>query len=291
MTPPRTWPALRLTLGQALSDGDRDALLVDVDGLGVIGLDEDDTGVTLYFQSADDRSEAQAALATSPWAVSAPVEALDVPDDGWAARSQADLPAIMVGDIIVSPPWDVVRARTMATAASDTERVTLIEIEPSTGFGTGHHQSTRLCLQALQQLDVRGLDVLDVGTGSGVLAIAAVRRGALRATGIDPDQDAIDAARDSVTRNDAADVVSLRTVGLDATDLSPAPVVFANLTGVLLRREAAAIQRLIAPGGCAILSGFTDDEAPWVQQAFSECRLEARFDEESWVAFILRRLR
>ncbi len=282
----RTWPALRIDLPGTLSDEERDRLLVDIDGAGVIGLEEDAGGVSLYFQDAAARDALLAALADTTWAAGG-LSASDVPDDGWAARSQADLPAVRVGALVISPPWDVARVRADVASLPADQQPDVIEIEPSTGFGTGHHQSTRLCLQALQRLDVRGLDVLDVGTGSGVLAIAAVRRGATRALGIDPDQDAIDAAADSIRRNDVGSVVELRKTGLDDPALTPAPLVFANLTGTLLRREAAAIQRLITPGGRAILSGFTADEAPWVAKAFTGCEVELRLEEESWECFVM----
>jgi ribosomal protein L11 methyltransferase len=261
---------------------------MDVDDTSAIGLEEDETGVSLYFLRPAERDLAHETLGKAGWASHAVLSVLDVPDDGWAARSQSDLPAIRVGRIIVSPPWDMEHVRAELSTLVEADRPDVIEIEPSTGFGTGHHQSTRLCLSALQQIDVTGLDVLDLGTGSGVLAIAAVRRGARHALAIDPDQDAIDSAADSVARNRVS-AVTLRAVGLDDAALRPVALVFANLTGVLLRREAARIQSLVALGGYAILSGFTDDEAAYVEQAFDACDVESRLDEESWVAFLLRR--
>ncbi len=288
MNAARTWPVLRLDLQHPFSDDDHDRLLVDLDGTSAIGLENDAGSVSVYFTQASDRDAALAVLDAAGWRSLAQLSTLDVPDAGWAARSQAGLPAVRVGQIVVTPPWDAANARAAVADLPEETRPIVIEIEPSTGFGTGHHQSTRLCLQALQTIDVHGEDVLDIGTGSGVLAIAAVRRGARAALGIDPDQDAIDAARDSVARNGATDV-SLRTTGLDDAALAPASLVFANLTAMLLRREAARIQSLVEPGGRAILSGFTEDEVPWVRQAFDGCECESRFDEESWVAFILRR--
>jgi ribosomal protein L11 methylase PrmA len=77
--------------------------------------------------------------------------------------------------------------------------------------------------------------------------------------------------------------------GLDDPALHPADVVCANLTGTLLRQQGARVQRLIAPGGRAVLSGFTEDEARWVREAFDDCDVEATHDEEFWIAYVMRR--
>src|SRR5436305_14893725 len=106
------------------------------------------------------------------------------------------------------------------------------------GFGTGHHATTRLCLAALQTIDLRGKFVLDLGTGSGLLAIAAVALGAARALGIDDDADAIQAAMENVELN-AVGNVELVVSDLMTDPLPTADVVVANLTGTLVVRAAA----------------------------------------------------
>ena len=77
--------------------------------------------------------------------------------------------------------------------------------------------------------------------------------------------------------------------GLDDPALVPSDVVCANLTGALLRQQGARVQALMVPGGRAVLSGFTEDEARWVREAFDACDVEATHEEEFWIAYVLRR--
>ncbi len=280
---PRTWPVLRLVFPGPLEEAQREALWLDVDDCGASAIDEDGETVALHFAAPADRDAAMDLLVSRGWLDRATITTEDVADEGWAARSQANLPAVRIGRIVVAPPWDV-------PPADEREGLLVIEVEPSTGFGTGHHQSTRLCLRALQELDLEGRHVLDIGTGSGVLAVAAAYLGARSALGIDNDPDAIESAEDTLGRNRVADGrVRLELRGLDDPALQPADVVCANLTGALLRQRAARVQQLMAPAGRAVLSGFTEDEARWVQEAFDGCDVEATHEEEYWVAYVMRR--
>lgn len=232
----------------------------------------------VYFASPRIRDAAGAALASARWPTEVNLEAVDVPDEDWAARTQRELTAVRVGDLVVAPPWDV------PSPVGEPTRV--IVIEPSMGFGSGHHESTRLCLRALQELKLSGRTVLDIGTGSGVLAVAAAMLGARDVLGIDADADAVQAARDTVERNDVADRVRVQHASLDEPSLAPADVVLANLTGALLQRSAGAVGRLVAPGGVLVTSGFTVDDAPRVRDAYKSLGSPRTLDENSWVAAI-----
>jgi ribosomal protein L11 methyltransferase len=275
----RKWPALVVSGVPGLRSAERDdgsptdsdlfqAALTDYDVAAVEETADDSWRV--FFQGETDRDRAAAALAAQ--FPDLRVHMVDVPDEDWAARSQAALHAVQVGNIIVAPPWDA---------------PTVVTILPSMGFGTGHHATTRLCLAALQRLDLRGRTVIDVGTGSGVLAIAASLRGAGNVIGIDDDPDAVQAARENLALNPNARVV-LRVGDLREAQTAWADVVLANLTGGLLISAAEQLRLLTGDGGRLILSGFAGHDEADVLSAFADRAVEHRGQEDEWVCVTLR---
>jgi ribosomal protein L11 methyltransferase len=228
----------------------------------------------------DDRARDEAARAIRQAMPALQVTAEDVPDDDWAARSQATLTAVRAGAFIIAPPWDI---------PAPVRDATLIVIEPSMGFGTGHHATTRLCLRLLSAVDVSGRRTLDLGTGSGVLAIGAALKGAREVEGVDVDPDAIASARRSARLNALPIAVQWRVADFRTKPLEPADVVLANLTGGMLTSAAPAIVRLVRSGGALVVGGLDISEADLVRRAFGELAEEARLDEECWVALLLRR--
>jgi ribosomal protein L11 methyltransferase len=161
----------------------------------------------------------------------------------------------------------------------------LVVIQPSTGFGTGHHQTTRLCLELLQRAGVAGRRMLDLGTGSGVLALAAWRLGAASVEALDYDEDAIVNARENLRLNGADSQIAVRLADLRTTSIEPADVVTANLTGALLVSEAERIDRLVKPGGCLILAGFVAAESSDVVAAYvPPFQIAQTASEDEWHA-------
>jgi ribosomal protein L11 methyltransferase len=222
--------------------------------------------VRVFFTDAPHRDAAAATLSATGYEV----QSTEVDDEDWARRSQQNLTPIAIGRIIVSPPWDVPPQGTGAlVAVSDTmDRLVTVVIEPSMGFGTGHHATTRLCLRALQRCELRDRFVLDVGTGSGILAIAAVRLGAARALGIDDDRDAVQAANRNLRLNPDIQTVEFLAADFARAPLPRADVVTANLTGALLVREANLLRDFVQPEGRLILSGLLEAERDEVAEAF-----------------------
>ncbi len=271
----RVYPAILMRAAELLGDT-TDLVAAVLDDFGIVALEEmaDGTALRAFFASAAARDDAARALARA--FPSMAVESLDVSDEDWAARSQAALKAVRVGAMTVAPPWDV--------PAGDAS--TTIIILPSTGFGTGHHATTRLCLAALQRAEPAGKTVIDVGTGSGVLALAAAKLGALRAVGIDNDQDAIDNALENRGLNGAPEV-EFRTAGLEESAAEgPFDIVLANLTGATLIALAAPLKRLVGVGGRLIVSGLREEEEQAVVRSIGFASA-GRGEEEGWICLVL----
>jgi ribosomal protein L11 methyltransferase len=272
---------------------DSDLLLARADDFAPCAVEERDEGVRVFFSTAAGRDAAQRALAAE-----FDLAAVDVSDEDWARRSQENLQPVAVGNITVfpAPPSSqsplTTRPPTPSDSANPQSRIRnplTIVIQPSMGFGTGHHATTRLCLAALQAVDLDGRDVLDVGTGSGVLAIAAARLGAAGAVGIDYDADAIQSAQENLALNGNLPNVRFEVIDLAAAALPSVDIVAANLTAALLVRSAATLLDAVRGGGTVILSGILADERDAVVAAFAPAQIVWERDEDGWVALAVKK--
>lgn len=273
----RSYPALALTWLAPPADAAVEQVLALVDDDRPTAVDGDGLERRVFFASADDRDRACRRLARA--APDIRRRAIDVPDENWAERSQAALRPVEVGRFVVAPPWHAADVARESTA-------TTIVIQPSMGFGTGHHASTRLCLHLLQAVPVENRSVLDVGTGSGILALAAWRLGARGVEGLDPDPDALDSAFHNLALNGATGAVRLRRA--DLTEAAAAAdrydLLLANLTAGRLCRDAARLAALARPGAHLIASGFEIDERDAVVKALADhgWMIVSHADEGGW---------
>jgi ribosomal protein L11 methyltransferase len=286
----RTYPALDVSWPDR-PDTDRiGRLLAVIDDDHPVAVEERAGLVRVFFGSGEDRERAASRLAR--WDATLRSVACDVPDEDWAARSQASLGPVRIGDIVVTPPWAAAEPPAAPTGQSGAVRPLTIVIQPSAGFGTGHHASTRLCLELLQRVPVAGARVADVGTGSGVLALAAWRLGAARVLAIEPDPDALEAARGNIERNGGLETITLQRgrIGRGPALLAPGAydLILANLTGAFLMRQAGTLARALAPLGRLVASGVLADEATAVGAALAAagCTVLDRAREDQWVALV-----
>jgi ribosomal protein L11 methyltransferase len=262
-----------------ISTDDRELIYAVLDDYTPSAIQERDSGLTAFFPSCAARDAALAGVATHYQAV-----AVDVPDEDWARRSQQGLAPITVGRVTIYPDPAGIPKKLPAPVSGLS-----IVITPSMGFGTGHHATTRLCLAALQEIDLRGRSVLDVGTGSGVLAIASSLLGAARVEGIDVDADAIAAARDNLLLNPGAPNVTFTCADLSTAPLPVADVITANLTGGLLARAAPRLLAAVSAGGALLLSGVMAAERDGVVRAFTGAQIVGEQREDEWVGLTVKK--
>jgi ribosomal protein L11 methyltransferase len=281
----RHWPALDVRF-QAPSPEElpqlQARLSAALDDFAPTAIQELDDRWIVFFNSSDDRDRAAEALSAASHDRFA-TEPMDVADEDWARRSQQDLGAVEVGRVVIAPPWAVADRPAHAP-----DGVTVV-IQPSMGFGTGHHATTRLCTALLQRLDLSGLTVLDVGTGSGVLALAALALGASSVLAVDDDPDAIESARENLALNGGPPGLELRVADFRGLPENTFDVVVANLTGGLLARSADVLAGMVARDGRLVVSGVTLEEEATVLRAFAPWMdVVERFTEDEWVAALLR---
>jgi ribosomal protein L11 methyltransferase len=245
--------------------------------------------VAIHFRALPNETAVRALVALAAGAEAANALAFArIAARDWVAASLADLKPVAAGRFVVHGAHD--RAGVAANAVG-------IEIEAGLAFGTGHHGTTRGCLLALDRLlkARRPRRVLDLGTGTGVLAIAAAKALRRRVVASDIDTNAVRVARSNAASNHvAALITTAHAAGVTAHALrarAPYDLVLANILLVPLKLMAAPLARIVAPGGCVVLSGLLPAQANAALAAYcmQELALESRIDLEGWTTLGLRR--
>ncbi len=173
-------------------------------------------------------------------------------------------------------------------AAPEPDAVNLL-LDPGLAFGTGTHPTTALCLEWLDGQDMQGVEVLDFGCGSGILAIAALLLGAKHAVGTDIDPQALEASRDNAGRNGIDPALFPLYLPEDLPQ-QPAEVVVANILAGPLVQLAGQITALVQPGGRLALSGILAEQAEEVRAAYADAfELDPTAEKDGWVRISGRR--
>jgi ribosomal protein L11 methyltransferase len=208
------------------------------------------------------------------------VQPADIPAVDWVARFREGFRAFHAGGFTIVPEWEP------APSGSTSDR--LLRILPARAFGTGTHESTRLCLGALESLAARAPlgRVVDVGTGTGILAVAAARLGARTVTAIDIDPEAVDSARLHAGLN-GIEVRLVRGDGAAALAARRFDIVLANLSAPLLVEKRDEIARLCAPGAHLIVAGFLGDDLPAIAGAYAGLGAADTRTDGEWAALLV----
>jgi ribosomal protein L11 methyltransferase len=247
------WTAIHIR-----SSGDRDAIIGALFEFGAEGVQELDMEVVTHLHAPDLPALRRALVAVD---ASAQVTASPAPDVDWTVEWRKHLKPRRVGNLVVTPPW----------FADDYTNAERIVIEPGMAFGTGDHETTRGVLGLLPSVLRFGDVVADLGSGSGVLGVAAAKLGARHVFAIENDPDATENAELNVRANGVG--AAMTWMEGDAFALLPlvAPVqlVLANIVTPVLIDLLPAIAAAVGPQGRAILSGILVDEAPRMRDALS----------------------
>jgi ribosomal protein L11 methyltransferase len=214
-----------------------------------------------------------------------PVGALHVrpvEDRDWTEAWKADYAPQHIGRLVIVPSW---------LEPPDGIDATVLRLDPGMAFGTGLHPTTQACLSLMQEVQPMPERVLDVGSGSGILGIAALALGAGTVDALDTDPEAVAATATNAAANDFAERLSVRHGTLGEATPEPYPLVLANLVAAVLIELAPRLASNLMPGGTLLASGIIAERSPEVEAALVAAGLacaERRIDGE-WVS--LRMLR
>jgi ribosomal protein L11 methyltransferase len=282
-------------LAVALSEGIEEGLtnfLWEQGALGVVAEEHADERPRLraFFTGDVDRARLEtglaaylAGLATLGFTTPGPPRLRPLANGNWAEAWREHFRPVAVGRrLLVAPPWEI---------PAISGRLALV-IEPGRAFGTGHHASTAGCLEALEALvEPAPSSALDLGTGSGILAIAAVRLGVGRVLAVDEDPDALAAATANAARNGVGERIECVRADAGALGMAAVPLVLANLLTPAHVRLAADYARYVAPGGALVLGGILEAQADVVTAALAEHGFAtvAAYVREGWTTLVARR--
>ena len=299
----KTWPVIDAIV---ISDA-REAAEYGLMEAGAIGTETTDEAdgrlrVTAYFDSSESgktaRESVLAALQIYGFDKTALIEfqTRAIADQDWLAEWKKHWRPVQVGRFIIAPPWFVSVPGAVATGSGDPFAITdpvatapgtdTIIINPGMAFGTGTHETTRLCLSAIEKYYAGG-SFLDVGTGTGILAIAAARLAAdASITGCDTDADAIAIARENAALNDVADRIDFR-IGTIDPETPSADLVCANLTAPVIVDLLPSLLGVTC--GRLVLSGILETQFEMVHARLLEqaATVNEIMQDNEWLALVI----
>ena len=211
------------------------------------------------------------------------LEFKEVREEDWANTWKAYFKPEIVGRIMILPSW-------LEEEGKEAGRV-VVKIDPGMAFGTGAHPSTRLTLLLLQETINGGETVYDIGAGSGILAISAVKLGAGRVLAVDIDPVAVETARENVDRNGVGKEVTVIRGDLLNGLSTEADLIIANIIAEVITRITPGVSGLLREKGVFITSGIICSKAGLVKEELVQAgfRIEKELEETGWVAFMARK--
>ena len=251
--------SLRLTCPLSLYE----SVSFDLWEAGTLAIGESDEGDTVILLAGFDTNDRRAELLQQFTSYSPEWQSEDEVD--WIEQTQAAWPGRAVGErLFLAPPW--------CLEPTPPARLRVVH-NPGLACGTGEHPCTQLALEALERFVKPHARVVDIGTGSGILAIAALRLEASIAIGLDLDEAALTAAKENFELNGIAAMLANGTA--DCLGNGTADITVANISGTVLLSIFDDLRRITRPGGTLIVTGFPEAEADALRNELSASEMSA----------------
>ena len=286
----RIWYALDVQIEAAAREAVEYALME----AGALGTETNDAPadllrVTAYFEQTPERERVRAEVSEALRVYDLPSSSVremsvrEVADEDWLGEWKKSWQPVELGRLVIAPPWGDVRV--------GGDRI-VIRIEPGMAFGTGTHETTRLCLKAIMRF-FKGMSFLDVGTGTGILAIAAAKLfPEARIAACDTDPEAIQIARENAQLNGVAERIDFRVGSVDESGREPATAsadfVCANLTADVIGTLLPAL--IGASCGRLVLSGILDSQVDAIVDQLHDLGNSGNLvmmQDGEWVALVI----
>jgi ribosomal protein L11 methyltransferase len=248
-----SWTALRIGHAER-----REEVIASLFASGAQGVQEDGDAIVTHFPPGTDMEVVLRAVREADPAADAVTS--PTPEVDWSLAWRDRLRAYSLGTLTVAPPW----------LAEGCDPGRTVAIDPGMAFGTGDHASTRGVVRLMQHYLQPGFVVADLGSGSGILSIAAAKLGASRVFAVESDPDARDNAAENIARNGVGDVVHWfeGDAAVFLPLVAPVDLIVANIISSVLVELLPAMARALPSGGVAVLAGILADEAPWMREVF-----------------------
>ena len=279
---------LDIVLSVPNDDSLRETIAYQLHELGFEGLMEDQAGFHAYILREKWDKTLQTNL-QEVWKTHAPHSIaisgiIEIKNQNWNRQWEESIQPIAVTDrIIITPSWHPL---------PEQNQKTVLIIDPKMSFGTGYHESTRLALRLLEQYLIPQTTVLDVGTGTGILAIAAVKLGARLAIGVDIDEWSYVNGKENVERNGLAQFVDIRHGSLEVVQEREFSMLIANITRTVIIELLPAMLEKLQIGGLLLLSGLMTDDRIVMEKTLQQnrCSLLSVISENEWTGIAARRI-
>ena len=204
-------------------------------------------------------------------------------DDDWAEGWKRYYKPFRIGShLLVKPTWEAYRAE---------EGDVIIELDPGMAFGTGTHETTNMCMILLEKYMTKEMRVMDIGTGSGILAIAAAKLGAQAVLAVDIDPDAVKVANENIARNGVSDTVTAVQGDMVRSEAIPCDLAVANIVAGAVSVLAEPLKKYLQPGGWLLCSGIIKEREQDVLISLLDAgyAIVERLTQGEWVALCARR--